>query len=174
MTHPGGRIAIGLGGIALVAVAGFLAREALTQDFMKHLDLSGTPRARSVVAKLGLIGGTARAGVFALAGVLLLVAAVRFTPADAQSIDGTLRAFTRTPLGAWLLVTVAVGLITFGVFSFGPEVWAASVYGRQTTPRGSRLHRAPPTPLAHTGLDRRPQRGVRGGDRCPRAPRPDH
>ncbi|MFD3604564.1 DUF1206 domain-containing protein, partial [Streptomyces sp. NPDC058656] len=32
--------------------------------------------------------------------------------------DDTLRSFTETPVGPWLLVFIAVGLVLFGLFSF--------------------------------------------------------
>ncbi|WP_435846233.1 DUF1206 domain-containing protein [Streptomyces diacarni] len=34
-------------------------------------------------------------------------------------MDDTLRSFTETPAGPWLLVAVAVGLGLFGLYSFG-------------------------------------------------------
>ncbi|MFD3503577.1 DUF1206 domain-containing protein, partial [Streptomyces sp. NPDC058678] len=33
------------------------------------------------------------------------------------------RSFTQTPVGPWLLVAVAIGLILFGVFSFASARW---------------------------------------------------
>ena len=123
LAHTGGRFLIGAGGLALVGVGVVLAREAWTRDFMKHLHVDGSARTRVAVERVGLVGGLARAVVFTLAGVLLGVAAVRFDPAAAQGIDGTLRAFTRTPLGPWLLVAVAAGLVTFGVFSWCEARW---------------------------------------------------
>ncbi len=123
LAHTGGRVLVGAGGLALLAVGVFLGREAWTRSFLKHLHVDRTPRVRAVVAGVGLVGGLARAVVFALAGVLFVVAAVRFDPAAAEGIDGTLRAFTRTPLGPWLLVVVAAGLVTFGVFSWCEARW---------------------------------------------------
>jgi hypothetical protein len=54
--------------------------------------------------------------------VLLVVAAATFDPKKAQGkkaqgLDGALRRIVRTPLGSWLLVAVAVGLVIFGVYS---------------------------------------------------------
>ncbi|CAM5612674.1 hypothetical protein SMICM304S_01103 [Streptomyces microflavus] len=33
-------------------------------------------------------------------------------------MDDTLRSFTQTPVGPWLLVVIALGLVAFGVFSW--------------------------------------------------------
>lgn len=123
MGHAGGRLLIGVAGVALAGVGVFLAREAWTRAFLDHLDFQGAPRAAAVVEKLGVIGGLARAAIFVLAGILLVDAAIRFDPADAEGIDGTLRTFTRTPLGPALLVVVALGLVTFGVFSWCEARW---------------------------------------------------
>ncbi len=38
-------------------------------------------------------------------------------------MDDTLRSFTDTPAGPWLLVVIALGLVAFGVFS-----WANARY----------------------------------------------
>ena len=46
------------------------------------------------------------------------MAAVRFDPGEAKGVYAALRSFTQTPVGPWLLVAVAIGLIPFGVFSF--------------------------------------------------------
>ncbi|WP_369174467.1 DUF1206 domain-containing protein [Streptomyces sp. R28] len=65
----------------------------------------------------------ARGVVFAAAGIFIRVAAVRFDPDEAKGGDATLRSFAQTPAGPWLLVTVAVELILFGVFSFASARW---------------------------------------------------
>jgi uncharacterized protein (TIGR04145 family) len=38
-------------------------------------------------------------------------------------MDDTLRSFTETPAGPWLLVLIAVGLAAFGVFSWANARW---------------------------------------------------
>ena len=81
------------------------------------------PSARSLVEKLGVFGGLARGAVVALTGVFFVVAAVRFSPAKAEGIDGSLRAFAHTPLGPFLLIVVALGLVAFGLFSWCEARW---------------------------------------------------
>jgi type IV secretory pathway VirB2 component (pilin) len=72
---------------------------------------------------LGTVGTTARGAVFAVAGVLITVAAVQFDPRKARGIDGALRTLRDTALGPWLLVVVALGLIMFGLFGFCEARW---------------------------------------------------
>jgi Domain of Unknown Function (DUF1206) len=51
------------------------------------------------------------------------VAAVRAQPDQAKGIDSSLRALARTPLGPWLLLAVAIGLIMFGAYSCCEARW---------------------------------------------------
>jgi hypothetical protein len=76
--------------------------------------------------------------MFAATGIVILVAAVRFDPEEAKGMDATLRSFTQTPVGPWLLVAVAIGPVLFEVFSSasarhppprvsGPSVGASAI-----------------------------------------------
>jgi hypothetical protein len=82
-------------------------------------------RTRKVVKRLGQIGGIARGFVFGTVGVFLIVAAVDANPGQAKGIDSALRALAHTPLGPWLLVVIALGLMTFGVYSWCEARWRA-------------------------------------------------
>jgi Domain of Unknown Function (DUF1206) len=84
---------------------------------------SASATTRKAVERLGQVGGIARGAVFATAGIFLVVAAVNANPGQAKGIDSALRALARTPLGPWLLVLVALGLVTFGVFSLCQARW---------------------------------------------------
>lgn len=114
-----GQVLVGAGGCLLIGIGGVLAVRAAMRRFLKQLD-TGTMshRAKQVVTALDVAGGVARGVVSAAAGVFILVAAVRFDPDEAKGVDATLRSFTQTPVGPWLLVAVAIGLLLFGVFSF--------------------------------------------------------
>jgi hypothetical protein len=79
------------------------------------------------VVKLGMIGNVARGVVFAAIGVFMVIAAVRFDPAQAKGIDATLRTFAHTPLGPWLLAVVAIGMAVFGTYSMCEARWHRSV-----------------------------------------------
>ena len=124
MRHPGGRIAVGIVGLALVAGGAVVAYRAWEQRFRSELKLAEMgPRVRRVVIAFGRAGGIARGIVFAAAGVFLAIAAVTAHAQQAKGLDATLRAFTKTPAGPWLLVLVAAGLITFGIYSFADARW---------------------------------------------------
>jgi len=85
-----------------------------------------------MVTKLGIVGGVSRGAVVAVAGCSSFIAAVRFQPAKAEGIDGTLRAFAHTPLGPVLLILIALGLVAFGLFS-----WCEARWRRKSKPRPS-------------------------------------
>ncbi|WP_323184368.1 DUF1206 domain-containing protein [Streptomyces canus] len=121
-----GQVLVGAAGCLLIGIGAVLAVRAAMGRFLEQLDTAGmSHRTKQVVTALGVGvgGGVARGGVFAAAGIFILVAAVRFDPDEAKGVDATLRSFTQTPLGPWLLVAVAIGLILFGVFSFASARW---------------------------------------------------
>ena len=124
MKLPGGRLIVALIGLAFVAGGAYLAYSAWQKKFRKRLELSRmSARTRRMVEWLGQIGGIARGAVFATAGIFLVIAAARYQPQQAKGIDSSLRALAGTPLGPWLLVVVALGLITFGAYSLCEARW---------------------------------------------------
>ena len=124
MTHSGGRLLVGLVGLVVLVIGAMLAREGWKKEFLKRMNFRGASfGVRSLVEKLGVVGGVARGTVVAVAGVFLIIAAVRFSPSKAEGIDGSLRAFAHTPLGPFLLILVALGLIAFGLFSWCEARW---------------------------------------------------
>ncbi|MEV6537491.1 DUF1206 domain-containing protein [Streptomyces sp. NPDC051665] len=119
-----GQVLVGAAGCLLIGIGGVLAVRAAMRRFLKQLDTgSMSHRTQQIVTALGVGGGVARGVVFAAAGIFILVAAVRFDPQEAKGVDATLRSFAQTPVGPWLLVAVAIGLILFGVFSFASARW---------------------------------------------------
>lgn len=124
MHHSGGRLLVALAGIVIIAIGAYLTREGWTKDFLKRMSFRGAPAGtRSLVGKLGVVGGVARGTVVVLAGVLVVAAAVRYQPSKAEGVDGTLRALAHTPLGPVLLILVALGLVAFGLFSWCEARW---------------------------------------------------
>ncbi|MBJ6998581.1 DUF1206 domain-containing protein [Streptomyces griseofuscus] len=121
---PGGQWLVGLGGVAVVTAGLWMSTRALRKKFRKEL-LTGamSPGARRFTDFFGVVGGTARGVVFAVAGVFAVVAAVRHRPGEAKGMDDTLRSFRDLPAGPWLLAAIALGLAAFGVFSWCNARW---------------------------------------------------
>jgi len=124
MREPGGRIIVGIVGVVLIGAGAFLAWRAFVRKFVEEIKTGemSRPTRRAVVA-LGWVGGIARGIVFGAAGLFLLIAAVTARAHQAKGIDATLRAFSKTPAGPWLLVVVALGLVIFGLYSLAEARW---------------------------------------------------
>jgi len=126
LRHPGGQVVVAIAGILVVGAGLYVMYRAFKLKFLKHLRMGGASvRTRKVVQRLGQIGGIARGLVFGTIGVFLIVAAADANPGQAKGIDSALRALADTPLGPWLLVFIALGLMTFGVYSWCEARWRA-------------------------------------------------
>ncbi|KUL45894.1 DUF1206 domain-containing protein [Streptomyces regalis] len=103
---------------------GWIGVRALRRKYHDKLRLGQmSHRTRQLVDVTGVAGGAARGLVFAAAGVFAVRAAIDYETDRAKGLDDTLRTFADTPLGPWLLVCVAAGLMLFGVFSFAMARW---------------------------------------------------
>lgn len=121
---PGGQWIVAVAGIAVAAAGMWIAARAIMQKFHKHLKMfEMSEKTRKVIDFLGMFGGAAQGIVFAVAGVFAVAAAVQHQPGKAKGMDDTLRSFTETPAGPWLLVLIAAGLAAFGVFSWANARW---------------------------------------------------
>jgi hypothetical protein len=124
MHHSGGRWLVGLAGLVIVIAGLVLVSEGLRRKFLKYLRLGQmSPRTRRTVEWLGVIGTAARGAVFALAGILVIDAAVTYKPAKAGGIDKALLTLRNQPFGEFLLILAALGLIIFGVYGLCEARW---------------------------------------------------
>jgi hypothetical protein len=124
MHHPGGQWLVGIVGLVIVIAGLVLVFEGIRRKFLKYLQLSQlSPRARRIVEWLGVIGTAARGAVFALAGVLVIEAAVTYKPAKAGGIDKALLTLRNQPFGEFLLIIAALGLIIFGIYGLCEARW---------------------------------------------------
>ena len=124
MHHPGGQWLVGIVGLAIVIAGLVLVFEGIRRKFLKYLQLSQmSPRTRRLVERLGMIGTAARGAVFALAGVLVIEAAVTYQPAKAGGIDKALLTLRNQPFGEFLLILAALGLIIFGIYGLCEARW---------------------------------------------------
>ncbi|MEU1128106.1 DUF1206 domain-containing protein [Streptomyces sp. NPDC005899] len=120
----GGQWIVGIAGAVVVGAGLWMIYRAVTRAYHKRLKMAEMSRkVRRGVDVLGVFGGSARGVLFATAGGFAVAAAVRHEPGKAKGMDDTLRSFTETPAGPWLLALIALGLVAFGVFS-----WAHARY----------------------------------------------
>ncbi|MEV5440839.1 DUF1206 domain-containing protein [Streptomyces sp. NPDC052682] len=121
---PAGQWLVGAAGVTIVGVGLGIAVRAVLRKYHAKMKLTQmSPGVRRLVDVTGVAGGAARGLVFAVAGVFAVRAAIDAEPHRAKGLDDTLRSFADTPLGPWLLVCVAAGLMLFGVFSFAMARW---------------------------------------------------
>ncbi|MFJ1755521.1 DUF1206 domain-containing protein [Kitasatospora sp. NPDC088134] len=121
---PGGRWAVGAAGLVLAGVGVAIGVRAVLRRFLRKLDTAAMRLpVRKAVTGVGVAGNLARGAVYTAAGAFVVVAAVRFDPGRAKGMDDTLRSFTQTAAGPWLLVGVAAGLVLYGAFSFASARW---------------------------------------------------
>ncbi|RCG26574.1 DUF1206 domain-containing protein [Sphaerisporangium album] len=124
MDWPGGRLIVGAVGLGIVALGLYWIYKGWKKKFFEHLNTGQmSPRTRDIVEKLGMIGYAARGVIAAGAGIFAVQSAITYNPDEAKGIDSTLRAFADTPLGPWLLVVVALGLLVFAAFCFCESRW---------------------------------------------------
>jgi hypothetical protein len=113
---PGGQWIVGLAGVVIVVVGVVTAKHGWEKTFTEDMTLPLDAHARQVAVRTGQIGTIAKGAVTALVGVLVVVAAVRFDPNQANGLDSALKTLAGQPFGPVLLVVVALGLAAFGVF----------------------------------------------------------
>jgi hypothetical protein len=124
MQHTAGRVLVGVVGLAIVACGIVLVIEGVRKKFMKYLQTAKmSARTRRVVKVLGITGTIARGLVFALAGVLVIDAAVTHKAAESGGIDKALQTLRDQPFGEFLTLAAALGLVIFGVYGLCEARW---------------------------------------------------
>ncbi|MFG1945980.1 DUF1206 domain-containing protein [Nonomuraea sp. NPDC048826] len=121
---PAGEWIVGLIGLGIIALGVYWVRQGVTKKFREELDTGRmSPKARSMMDRLGMAGYVARGVIAGLAGILVIQAAITHDPDKAGGIDQALRSFADTPVGPWLLIAVALGLVLFAGYCFGESRW---------------------------------------------------
>jgi Domain of Unknown Function (DUF1206) len=124
MQHPAGRWAVGIAGLIIVICGLVLVVEGARKKFMKHLRTAQmSARMRRIVEVFGMTGTIARGLVFALAGVLVIDAAVTHKASESGGIDKALLTLRNQPFGEFLMLAAALGLVVFGVYGLCEARW---------------------------------------------------
>jgi hypothetical protein len=116
---PEGRLLVAIAGACLIGAGIYQVYSALRGSFLDDNKLSEmNSQQRRLFLRVGRIGLTARALVLSLIGYFLIRTAINFRPSTGIGVDGALAKLHRQPLGAGLLIAVAIGLLLFAAFSF--------------------------------------------------------
>lgn len=124
MQHAAGRWLVGIVGLIVVVIGLVLVGQGVRRTFMKYLQVSQmSPRTRRVVELLGVVGTIARGLVFALAGVLVIDAAITHRASESGGLDKALLTLRNQPFGEFLMLLAALGLAVFGIYGLCEARW---------------------------------------------------
>ncbi|WP_262283772.1 DUF1206 domain-containing protein [Micromonospora sp. MA102] len=119
MASEGGRWLVGLAGLVLAAVGIGMVIYGLKKKFERNLKTGEmSPKTHTLTRRLGMAGYAARGAVFAIAGVLIVTAAVKYDPEKARGLDAALRTLRDQSYGPVLLALMALGIAAFGIYCF--------------------------------------------------------
>ncbi len=122
MSMPGGTLLVGAVGVAILAVAGFLAHRGWTQRFTQDLGPGAqSGDRRPAIVTLGMVGYVAKGVALAVVGALFLWAALTHDPQKSGGLDQALRKVQQEPFGVPVLAVIALGIACFGLYCFA---WA--------------------------------------------------
>ena len=111
-------------GLIVVICGLVLVAEGARRKFMKYLRTARmSARMRRVVELFGMTGTIARGLVFALAGVLVIDAAITHKASESGGIDKALLSLRDQPFGEFLMMLAALGLVVFGVYGLCEARW---------------------------------------------------
>ncbi len=113
MAAPGGRLLVGVIGLAIIAGSIALAWYGLTGKYRRNL--RSTPRSVKLAATVGY---PAKGAAYGLVGLLILMSAVTYDPHKSRGLDGALRTLAAQSYGKFLLVVIALGIAASGVYCF--------------------------------------------------------
>jgi hypothetical protein len=116
---PGGQVLVAVVGIGVVIGGGVMIYNGWKKKFMEDQDLTGADQhARRVDERTGQIGYIAKGIAIGVLGILIVTAAVKFDPQQANGLDSALRTLGQQPFGMFLLIAVAIGIAAYGIFCF--------------------------------------------------------
>jgi len=107
-------------GAVIAVIGGYYAYKGASRRFVDDLTTSGG----RLVVVLGVYGYVAEGIVYSLAGILVIVAAVRADPAKAAGLDAAVQTLGSASSGDALLLFAALGFAAYGLYSFALARWA--------------------------------------------------
>jgi hypothetical protein len=117
--RPEGPWLVGVAGVAVAVVGLVLVGYGITKGFLRHLrrDRMSAGEFRAAVWT-GRLGYAVKGAVYAVAGVLVTIAAVTFDPAKSTGLDGALHTLAQQPFGYALMLVTAAGFAVFGIYCY--------------------------------------------------------
>lgn len=118
MGAPGGRILVGILGLAVLGAGGYHVYQGVKRKFLEDMRGAGKREVSKAVTALGTVGYAAKGVALGVTGLLFVVAAAQANPDQPTGLDAALKTLRDQPFGVVLLLVVAVGLAAYGLFAF--------------------------------------------------------
>jgi hypothetical protein len=119
LSKSGGRWIVGLIGLGVLLLGIGLIIYGLIRRFERHFKTAEMSAGERRAARLvGVVGYAAKGAAYAVAGGLVLSAAMNYDPAKSRGLDSALHTLAGQPRGDLLLTAMAAGIATYGVFCF--------------------------------------------------------
>ncbi|HUP15124.1 MAG TPA: DUF1206 domain-containing protein [Acidimicrobiia bacterium] len=117
LSLPAGRVLVVVAGVLIMSVGVTHMVKGVKASFLKEIVTSSmSPFARQGVTRLGQIGYVAKGLAVGGVGGLLTYATLTLDP-QRQGLDGALQTILVQPFGRFLLTTLALGFLAFGLFA---------------------------------------------------------
>jgi hypothetical protein len=114
LSAPLGAWMVAIAGAAVMGYGAYQLYQMVGGNLTKDLELAG-PMARWAV-RFGRFGMAARGLLFAVIGFFLIRSALMYDARQAKGVAEALRTLTSRPSPPWLLGTVALGLVSYGIY----------------------------------------------------------
>lgn len=117
MQYEWGLLLVAGVGISILIFAFVQFKHAYTSDFLDKFSLSSlSSTLKKCVTVTGRVGYFARGVVYLLVGSFFVVAALYSSPSEAGGLQKALETLMQQPFGPYLITTVGVGFIMFGLY----------------------------------------------------------
>ncbi|MEG4230116.1 DUF1206 domain-containing protein [Microcoleus sp. N9_B2] len=118
LSQPFGQWLVGLGGAVTIGIGFSYIYKAFKGKFRHNFKLHQMSQNEQTWAvRLGRLGIAARGIVFSIIGVFLIQAAKQSDASEAKGFGEALASLQQQPFGPWILGLVALGLISYGIYS---------------------------------------------------------
>lgn len=117
LSQPFGQWLVGTVGAFIIGLGFYQFYQAFTAKFRKELNLNQlSDTEKKWVTGIGRFGLAARGIVFCVIGFFLIQAARQSDASEARGLGEALQGLEQQPYGPWILGTVALGLVGYGVY----------------------------------------------------------
>jgi zinc transporter ZupT len=118
MDASGGRLLVGLVGLAILGYGLYLLWRAMSNDRQdEKAVLEAAQHETPAIRTLARVGNVGRSAVLILIGVFVLIAAIQHDPNQTEGIDGALKRLLSHGWGDVAVALIALGFAAFGVYS---------------------------------------------------------